>query len=202
MNNAEDAFAAGYKGVRGGTTSAPIGATVNAPSTSPMPTPTSPPPPGTTPTQVPKATAPVAQTPPAPTAPAAPTSPTADPASKYNMTNFNAAHEALTMTPQEQGLYMHHLAQAAPTMSAPGGAAGVRPTVEPLNLQVGDRYHNIPTIWGGQALSWDNPQARATLLANIQKAGGFSRFPSYPSADEADARYAAMQRFMARDFSR
>ena len=118
---------------------------------------------------------------------------------KYDLTNFNAAHQALTMTPQEQGLYMHHLGQTVAPATNPDGAPA---TVAPLNLQVGNMFHNIPTVWNRQALNWDDPAQRATLLGNIQKAGGFGRFPSYPSADAADARYAAMQNYMTRDMGR
>lgn len=116
---------------------------------------------------------------------------------KYNPAVIEAAQKALTLTPEERGLYTHYMENG---MAPAAAGAAQRPATPapPFNLQVGDKFHALPTMWGGQALSWDDPQQRAKLLGNIQNAGGFAKYPSYPSAEAANARYAALRNYMAR----
>ncbi len=110
-----------------------------------------------------------------------------------NMANFNAAHDALKMTPEEQALYMRHLAN----VRGPGGVDrpdGSRSTLFQMSVQMGDRIYNIPTVWDGKIV----PPAQALKLAHME---GIEKFPSYPTTDEAEARYEAMHGYMEKDIA-
>lgn len=110
-----------------------------------------------------------------------------------DMANYNAAHAELDMTPEEQALYMRHLSN----VNGPGGVDrpdGGRSTLYQMSTQIGDRIYNIPTVWDGKIV---RPE-QALKLAFME---GIDKFPSYPTIDEAEARYAAMHAYMDRDIA-
>lgn len=111
-----------------------------------------------------------------------------------NMSNFNAAHEALDMTPEEQALYQRHLSN----LSAGGvkNANGSTSTLFQTSFEQNGKTYNIPTVWQIAGKPVIVPPHQAIKLANME---GIDKFPSYPSEDEAEARYEAMHKFMERD---
>lgn len=112
-----------------------------------------------------------------------------------NMANFNAAHEALKMTPEEQALYQRHI----DNLNAGGvkNADGSTSTLFQTSFEQNGKTYNIPTVWrmGDGKPVIVSPQ-QAIKLANME---GIDKFPSYSSADAAEARYEAMHKFMERD---
>jgi len=126
-------------------------------------------------------------------------------------TNLPQANAAMNLSPQEQALYMRHITNLygpggvdnPPTPDNPQGSrSSLYQTVEPHNGQ----YYNIPTVWNGAKET--QPYRRAdgsfvdvanrTALNNVARAG-WNTFPSYPTAEAADARYEQMHDFMDRD---
>lgn len=112
-----------------------------------------------------------------------------------NMANFNAAHEALKMTPEEQDLYQRHLEN----LKAGGvkNANGSTSTLFQTSFEQNGKVYNIPTVWqtaAGKPVIV--PPQQAIKLANME---GINKFPSYPTTDEAEARYDAMHAFMEKD---
>lgn len=117
--------------------------------------------------------------------------PMADTKPSADLTNFNAAHGALKMTPQEQALYMRHLAN----VTGPGGVDnpdGTRSTLFQMTFERDGKAYVIPTVWGGKIV----PPEEAIKLADKE---GLDKFPSYPSSDEAEARYDALHKYMEKD---
>lgn len=110
------------------------------------------------------------------------------------MANFNAAHAALNMTPQEQALYQRHLEN----LSAGGvkNDDGSTSTLFQTSFEQNGKTYNIPTVWKIDGKPTIVPPQQAIKLANME---GIDKFPSYPSSDEAEARYDAMHQFMERD---
>lgn len=115
-----------------------------------------------------------------------------------DMTNFNAAHAELKMTPQEQALYQRHL----DNLSA-GGVKhedGSTSTLYQTSFEQNGKVYNIPTVWqtpeGKPVIV---PPEQAIKLANAE---GIDKFPAYNSTDEAEARYEAMHKHMERDIKR
>lgn len=121
--------------------------------------------------------------------------------------NFVAARDAMNLNPQEQQLYRMHLSN----LNGPGGVNnmdGSRSTlyqsVEPHN----GRFYNIPTVWNGQLQTqkYTNPNdpsqvmdiANPQAIQNVSNMG-WQNFPSYPTAQEADARYQQMHGYMDKD---
>lgn len=105
--------------------------------------------------------------------------------------NFDAAHAALKMTPQEQALYKRHLSN----VSGPGGVDnpdGSRSTLFQMTFEQDGRAYVIPTVWGGKIV----PPEEAIKLADAE---GLDKFPSYPTVDEAEARYEALHKYMEKD---
>ena len=86
---------------------------------------------------------------PAPAAPAQPAQSTAP-----DLTNFNAASQAMKMNPQEQALYQMHLQN----LHGSGGVDnpdGSRSTLYQITVQFGDKTLVLPTVWGGKILPPD-----------------------------------------------
>ncbi|PWT78348.1 MAG: hypothetical protein C5B60_01285, partial [Chloroflexi bacterium] len=106
--------------------------------------------------------------------------------------NFADATEALSLTPQEQYLYQHHLQN----LYGPGKVIqpdGSVSTMLQANVAGPDgRSYNIPTVWYGRELPV--PMARA-----LAARAGWNNWPSYPDAGEAERRYADMHEFMEGD---
>lgn len=112
-----------------------------------------------------------------------------------NMANFNAAHEALKMTAEEQDLYRRHLEN----LGAGGvkNADGSTSTLFQTSFEQNGKVYNIPTVWQTSAgKPVIVPPQQAIKLANME---GIDKFPSYPSTDAAEARYEEMHKFMERD---
>lgn len=120
-------------------------------------------------------------------------------------TNLPQAQAAMDLSPQEQALYMRHITN----LYGPGGvdnADGSRSTlyqgVEPHD----GKFYNVPTVWDGKIETQPFTRsdgstmdvANGTALNNVAKAG-WGSFPSYPSPDQADARYDQMHGFMEKD---
>ncbi len=109
------------------------------------------------------------------------------------MANFNAAHAELAMTPEERALYMRHLGN----VTGPGGVDhpdGGRSTLYQMSTEIGNKIYNIPTVWDGKIVK---PEM-ALKLAFME---GIDKFPSYSAADEAEARYMAMHKYMDADIA-
>lgn len=104
--------------------------------------------------------------------------------------NFNAAVEELSLSPQEQVLYRHHLYEL--------GKGGVKnddgsiSTVRNITVEQDGRTFSIPTVWDGQVLS--NPDA-----INRAFRAGSDTWPSYPSEHDAEKRYNAIHGYMEKD---
>ena len=126
---------------------------------------------------------------------AAPVADAKKPTDMPDMTNFNAAHAELKMTPEEQALYQRHL----DNLKAGGvkNADGSTSTLFQTSFEQNGKVYNIPTVWqteSGKPVIV--PPQQAIKLANME---GIDKFPSYPTEDEAEARYDAMHKHMERD---
>lgn len=109
--------------------------------------------------------------------------------------NFDVATKDLKLSPQEQNLYNHHLTNllGGGKVTNPDGSIS---TIFQAAVGNGDKTYNIPTVWGGKILPV--PQA----IEQVEKTGGWNRWPSYPSVDEAEARYGLMHDYMGEDTGR
>lgn len=116
------------------------------------------------------------------------------PTDMINMRNFNEAHAALKMTPEEQALYQRHLEN----LSAGGvkNADGSTSTLFQTSFEQNGKTYNIPTVWKIDGKPVIVPPRQAIKLANME---GIDKFPSYPDSDTAEERYDAMHAFMERD---
>jgi hypothetical protein len=108
------------------------------------------------------------------------------------LANLNQANKELSLSPQEQFLYQHHLnnLRGSGKVIQPDGRVStmLQTVIEDDN----GKFYNIPTVWDGKALSPPEAQRKAEEI-------GLDKFPSYNSPDEADARYERMHRFMEAD---
>ena len=106
--------------------------------------------------------------------------------------NLDAAHKTLRLTPQERALYERHLTNLWGT----GGVDhpdGSRSSLYQMTVTGPDgRYYNIPTVYGGRILEPDVAVQRAA-------SEGWKNFPAYDDADQAEARYQAMHKYIDRD---
>jgi hypothetical protein len=120
--------------------------------------------------------------------------------------NFDAAHKALDLNPQEKALYMRHLSN----LWGSGGVDnpdGSRSSLYQAVQEHEGKFYNIPTVWNGkiETESWTHPTTgrvmdvpNETALKNVDRVG-WDKFPSYATPDEADARYEDMHKFMEQD---
>jgi hypothetical protein len=108
----------------------------------------------------------------------------------YKITqNRDDAARMIGMTPQERAFYDRHLMN----LWGNGGVNnpdGSRSSLLQLNVEgPGGRAYNIPSVWNGQELNYDDPRGRAQIEANVRGAGGMKAFPSYATPEQADLRY-------------
>lgn len=93
-------------------------------------------------------------------------------------------------SPEEKNLYNHHYGNLS------GGkyidSESGRSTVKAITVGVDGRTYVIPTIWDGKELSGEDAFRKA-------QSEGLTRFPSYGSEQEAQARYEQMHRYMDSD---
>lgn len=105
--------------------------------------------------------------------------------------HLSAAMTSLRLTPEEQALYMRHLMN----LYGSGGvdnADGSRSSLYTMNVGMGDRAYNLPTVYDGNFLAPGAAIARA-------QSQGLDKFPSYQSPFEAENRYTRMHNYMDRD---
>lgn len=105
--------------------------------------------------------------------------------------NLLAADGDMQLTPQERALYARHLEN----LYGNGGVDnpdGSRSTLYTMNVGVGDKAYNLPTVYDGQILSPESALTRA-------RAQGLDGFPSYASPFAAENRYTRMHNYMDRD---
>jgi hypothetical protein len=105
--------------------------------------------------------------------------------------HFYDAVQQLSLTPQEQFLYRHHLRNLymGGRVMQPGGEIS---TALQVPVQGPGGWYNIPTVWQGQILP-------VPVAANMARLYGWDQWPVYGSEDEANARYMQMHAFMERD---
>ena len=106
-------------------------------------------------------------------------------------TNFEQARRDLNLSPQEQNLYQHHLANLA------GNGKVVQPngdisTILQQSVERDGRTYNVPTVWDGKQLPPSDATARAA-------AAGWDKWPSYGTREEAEIRYGFMHDYMNQD---
>jgi hypothetical protein len=108
--------------------------------------------------------------------------------------NRDAAHGEMQFSPQEMSLYNRHL----DNLYGSGGVTnpdGSRSTLYQITTEIEGKNYVIPTVWEGKILTADEAIARA-------KEEGLDTFPSYPTGEEAEARYQKMHDFMEKDTQR
>lgn len=105
---------------------------------------------------------------------------------------FERAVRSLSLSPQEQYLYFHHLNNlyGPGKVITPGG--DVSTVQQAVVSGPGGMYYSIPTIWDGQALDAVSAAQRASQV-------GWQQFPAYRSPEDAQARYDAMHSFIDED---
>lgn len=108
--------------------------------------------------------------------------------------NFDVATKELNLTPQEQYLYQHHINNLTGSgkVTNPDGSIS---TIYQANVEgPGGRNYNIPTVWDGRILPVQQAVQRAT-----QSPGGWNKWPSYATEEQAESRYNAMHDYMGED---
>lgn len=104
---------------------------------------------------------------------------------------LEAADTALSLTPQERALYQRHLGN----LYGSGGVNnpdGSRSTLYNVTADIDGRSYVLPSVYDGKILHPDAAIDRAVSQ-------GLDQFPSYASAQEADARYQRLHDFMEKD---
>jgi len=109
--------------------------------------------------------------------------------------NFAAASSDLGLTPQEQNIYQHHLNNLNGAGKVTNSDGSVSTVYQAVVQGPDEKYYNIPTVWDGKILPVPDAVQRATQ-------NGWNQWPSYSSADEADARYEKMHDYMGEDTAR
>lgn len=105
--------------------------------------------------------------------------------------NYRTALNEMNLTPQEQFLYKMHL----DNLKGKGGVDnpdGSRSTLFQSTVEFDGKHYSIPTVWDGKKLDIDAAIDRAKKV-------GLDKFPSYNSADDAEARYQQMHGYMEKD---
>lgn len=105
--------------------------------------------------------------------------------------SYTAATNALALNSEERALYMRHLQN----LYGSGGVDnpdGSRSSLLQMNVGLGDRAYNLPTVYDGQALEPEPAIDRA-------RQQGLNIFPSYASPFEAENRYQRMHNYMDKD---
>jgi hypothetical protein len=104
--------------------------------------------------------------------------------------NFVAAVRDLHLTPQEQHLYQHHLANL--TAGGVWNRDGSVSTLLETTFNVNGRVYLIPTVWNNVIVDPD-------VGMRMAQREGLQNYPSYGSEQEAEQRYSQMHVYMARD---
>lgn len=97
----------------------------------------------------------------------------------------------MNLTPEEKFLYNTHLQNLNGTgkIVHPDGSIS---SLLQMSFEQDGKFYNIPTVVGGKQL------APIDAIKAAEKVG-LDKFPSYSSADEAEARYNALHDFLGRD---
>jgi hypothetical protein len=104
--------------------------------------------------------------------------------------HFERAKSELKLTPQEEYLYQHHLANLAKGgVRNPDGSVS---TIFNITAEIEGKTYVLPTVWDNQIVSPDEAVKRA-------HARGLDKWPSYKTEDEASKRYDAMHGYMEQD---
>jgi hypothetical protein len=107
-------------------------------------------------------------------------------------TNLDDASKDLKLTPEEQYLYKQHLDNLAGPGKVMQPDGSVSTLLQAVVTGPDGKFYNVPTVWDGKT---HTPQE---ALAHAQ-ADGLSKYPSYATAEEADARYEQMHDYMEKD---
>lgn len=110
---------------------------------------------------------------------------------RIDTTNLKAAKGEMTLTPQEENLYAHHLRNLhgdGKVVNKDGSISTIRQS----SFSDSKKTYNIPTIWDGKELDPEEAWTKAKGL-------GLDKFPSYDSVNKAESRYHAMHAYMERD---
>lgn len=111
-----------------------------------------------------------------------------------DMTNYNAATKDLSLTPQEQYLYQHHLNNLNP-QSGVSQNPGELSTIYAWMPKRDGKSYVVPSVWDGKITPIPDEQKVYDKLDKV----GWDKFPSYGSYEEANARYAKMHDYMEKD---
>jgi len=96
--------------------------------------------------------------------------------------------EDLNLTPQERFRWLIHLNNLKnPVVNEDGSIS----TLRQLSFEQDGRTYNVPTVWNAAVHSPEESIRRARAI-------GIFKYPSYPSRDEAEARYQQMHKYMER----
>jgi len=105
------------------------------------------------------------------------------------------ATQQLRLTPQEQALYQRHLENLYGSGKVVHPDGGISTLYQMSVEGPGKRHYNIPSVYDGHIL-------HPTQAIQRAEQAGWHQFPSYPSGEEADARYQAMHGYFDQDMDR
>lgn len=105
---------------------------------------------------------------------------------------FEEAVKKLSLSPQEQYLYYHHLNNLYGEGKVINPDGAISTVEQAVVFGPGSKYYSIPTVWNGQKLHIQEAQQMASQV-------GYDKFPSYVTPEEADLRYQSMHDFLERD---
>lgn len=101
--------------------------------------------------------------------------------------------ESLNLNPQEEHLYQHHVHNVTTPGQAVRNEDGSYSTVSQTSQEHNGRFYNIPTVWDGQHHTEDQAYDR------VDSQNSWDQWPSYPTREEAEARYQKMHAYMEKD---
>lgn len=104
--------------------------------------------------------------------------------------NMQAAMAKMKLTPEEQALYLHHLANLQ--KGGVANADGTTSTLYQTSFGPPDQVTNAPTIYGNTKMQPDDAIERAYKM-------GIQNFPTYGSEFKAENRYQQMHNYMEKD---
>jgi hypothetical protein len=105
---------------------------------------------------------------------------------------FNAATQAMTLTPQEQYLYQHHLRNLWGNGRVDQPNGDISTMLQAVVTGPDGRFYNIPTVWSGQVVP-------VPIARQMAEAAGWENWPAYPTPEAADARYEGMHQYIDQD---
>ena len=106
---------------------------------------------------------------------------------------YRRATREMSLTPQEQYLYQHHLNNLYGSGKVLQGR-DVSTVLQMVADGPDGRYYNIPLVWDGKVLSEDDAKAKAAEI-------GWDKWPGYQTIEGAEGRYGLMHNYMDRDVS-